>query len=316
MASHASRARRLDLDALASSWQRALDAAQHALEAAHHELPSGEIAARAQRLVEERKVAAQALERLAETASIRPAPWLSPVPLRPAMLGLAVGVQACIFDLEGVLTDSAALHAWAWAETFDEFLRRFADRAGGVAVPFDRELEYRAFVDGRPRLDGAQTFLRSRGIRLPLGDPDDPSGMNTVHALARRKSEVLVRRIEHEGVEALPGARRYLECAGHLGLRRAVVSASVRTTEMIELAGLAGLVEATMDADRIVLEQLRSRPEPDTLLSICRHFDVAPSAVVAFTSSELGVRAGHGGGRHGDRARRRNAGRFARRGRF
>ena len=120
MALHASRARRLDLDALASSWQRALDAAQHALEAAHHELPSAEIAARAQRLVEERKVAAQALERLAETASIRPTPWLSPVPLRPAMLGLAEGVQACIFDLEGVLTDSAALHAWAWAETFDD----------------------------------------------------------------------------------------------------------------------------------------------------------------------------------------------------
>jgi HAD superfamily hydrolase (TIGR01509 family) len=120
--------------------------------------------------------------------------------------------------------------------------------------------------------------------------------MNTVHALARRKSEVLVRRLEREGVVALAGARRYLECAGHLGLDRAVLSASVRTAEMIERAGLTSLVEATVDADRMALEQLRSRPEPDMLVSVCARFDVEPGAVVAFTSTPVGITAGRAAG--------------------
>lgn len=296
MVSSASRGSRLDLDALASGWQRALDAAHRALDAARSELPEGELASRARTLVGERQAIAESLGRLAETASVHPPPWLSPVPMRAEMIGLTDDVRACVFDLEGVLTDGAALHAWAWGETFDGFLARLADRSGRVAMPFDRESDYRSFVDGRPRIEGVRTFLRSRGIRLPLGEPDDPSGMNTVHALARRKSEVLVRRLEREGVVALAGARRYLECVGHLGLDRAVLSASVRTAEMIERAGLTSLVEATVDADRMVLEQLRSRPEPDMLLSVCSRFDVEPGAVVTFTSTPVGVTAGRAAG--------------------
>lgn len=286
------RGRRLDLDELASSWQHALDAAQHALDASHHDLPGDERARRAQALVAERQETARRLVLLADVAGIRPAPWLSLVPLHPRMLGLDAGVEACVFDLEGVLTDSAALHAWAWTATFDEFLRRFSDRAGRTALPFDPKVEYAALVEGRPRLEGVQVFLRSRGIGLPLGEPDDPSSINTVHALARRKSELLTQRLEREGVSALAGARRYLEAAGRLGLLRAVLSASVRTEQMLEQAGLAVLFEERVDADRIDHEDLRSPPAPDALRSVCRHLGVSPGVVVAYTGTRLGAQAG------------------------
>lgn len=285
------RRRRLDLDALALRWERALDAADRALVAAQRELTQAELGERAKELVVERREVVIGLAHLATAAGLQAPPLLSPVPLRPAMLGLPDGTRACLFDLEGVLTDGSALHAWAWGEAFDDFLRRFGDRAGRVLEPFDRGDEYRAFVDGRPRVEGVQTLLRSRGIRLPLGEPDDPSGIDTVHALARQKSEVLTHRLETEGVTALPGARRYLEAVGYLGLGRAVLSASVRTETMLEAAGLAPLVEERVDADRIRHEDLRSRPAPDAVLSVCRHLGVEPSSAIAFTSSPLGVAA-------------------------
>jgi hypothetical protein len=229
------RGRGFDLDALASAWQRALDAAQHSLAAAAHDLSQEELSHRAKALAAERQAVADTLVAVGREAGVRALPWLSPVPLQPSMLGLDRGIEACLFDLEGVLTDSTALHAWAWTETFDDFLRRIGDRAGRVLPPFDATRDYRDYVEGRPRLEGVETFLRSRGIRLPLGEPDDPSGINTVNAVARRKSEVLVQRLEHRGVAALPGARRYLDAAGRLGIRRAVLSASVRTLAMLEL---------------------------------------------------------------------------------
>lgn len=290
------RERRFDLDALASTWQRALDGAYDANAAAAHELSHDELSHRAKALTAERQETMDLLLAVGREAGVRPLPWLSPVPLRPAMLGLDLQVKACLFDLEGVLTDSTTLHSWAWAETFDDFLRRFGDRTGRVVPPFDATREYRDYVEGRPRLEGVQTFLRSRGIRLPLGEPDDPSGINTAHALARRKSEILVRELERRGVTALPGARRYLDAAGRLGIRRAVLSASVRTMPMLELAGLGALVEEIVDADRIWQDELRSRPAPDTLLRVCSRLGVAPHAAVTFTSSPLGVTAGQAAG--------------------
>lgn len=296
MALPARRRTRLELDALASHWQLALDAAYRALDAAHHELPEPELAQRAHALADERQRAATLLLRLAEVGAASAEPWLSPVPLRPEMLGLDPIVRACLFDLEGVLTDSAALHAWAWGEVFDEFLRHVGERTGSVVPPFDRDADYRDYVDGRPRLEGVQTFLRSRGIRLPLGLPEDPPEFPTVHGLARRKSEALVRRLEQEGVAALPGARRYLEAAGRLGLARAVVSASIRTASLLELAGLAPLVEDRLDADRIRREDIRSRPAPDGVLSVCRGLGVAAHEVVSLTGSRRGVEAGRAAG--------------------
>lgn len=296
MSAPARRRHRLELDAVAAHWQLALDAAQRALDAAHGSLPDTELHRRAHALAAERQVTASLLRRLAEAGAVSPAPWLSPVPLRPVMLGLDDTVRACLFDLEGVLTDGAALHAWAWGEAFDELLRRFGDRTGLHVEPFDREGDYRAFVEGRPRHEGVETFLRSRGIRLPVGLADDPAGMETVFGIARLKSEALTRRLDLQGVTALPGARRYLEAAGRLGLGRAVLSASVRAAAMLEVAGLASLAEDRVDADRIRAEGLRSRPAPDAVTSVCRHLAVAPVEAVAFTSSPLGVAAAHAAG--------------------
>lgn len=296
MSSPARRRHRLELDAVAAHWQLALDAADRALAAARGSLPDIELSRRAHALVDERTVTAAALARLAEAGSVTPVPWLSPVPLRPAMLGLRATVRACLFDLEGVLTDSAALHAWAWGEAFDEVLRRFEERTGRFVVPFDRDADYRAFVEGRPRHEGVQTFLHSRGIQLPLGLAEDPPGMQTVFGVARRKSEALTRRLDQRGVTALPGVRRYLEAAGRLGLGRAVLSASVRTGAILEAAGLAPLAEELVDADRIRSEGLRSRPAPDGVLSVCRHLAVEPGEAVAFTSSVLGIAASHAAG--------------------
>ena len=178
----------------------------------------------------------------------------------------------------------------------DAFLRSLGERAGLRVPPFDRDADYRSYVEGRPRLEGVQTFLHSRGIRLPLGEPDDPADLATVHGLARRKSEALVRRLDRQGVTASPGARRYLEAAGRMGLGRAVLSASVRAASMLNQAGLAYLAEETVDADRILAEGLRSPPAPDGLLSVCRRLGVDPGQAVAFTGTPLGVAAGRAAG--------------------
>lgn len=236
------------------------------------------------------------LVRLARLRGIQPVPWLSPVPLNSKMLGLPNTIRACLFDLEGVLTDSAVLHAWAWSEVFDEFLLRLSDKTGWQFVPFDRDADYRAYLDGRPRLEGIHAFLGSRGIRLPEGRPDDPDESDTAYNLARRKGEALAGGLRQHGVTALGGARRYLEAAGRAGLKCAVVSASASTLPMLELAGLATLVDDRVDADVIRAEGLRARPAPDLLLAACRRLGVQPEETVTFTHSPAGVAAGLAGG--------------------
>jgi HAD superfamily hydrolase (TIGR01509 family) len=282
----------VDLDTASARWQVALDTAQRALTAAGGSLPSVELGARARALGRERQETAEILARLAKTVQMRPAPWLSPVPLRPDMLGLPATVTACIFDLDGVLTDSAVLHAWAWGEVFDDFLLRLGEKTGMHFVRFDRDHDYRAYLDGRPRLDGIHALLASRGIHLPEGRVGDPIEAASANALARRKGEVLARGLRERGSTALPGARRYLESAGHAGLKRAVISASTHTLPMLELAGLASLVEERVDAGAIQAEGLRPRPAPDLLLAACRRLDVRPEEAVTFTHSPAGIAAG------------------------
>jgi beta-phosphoglucomutase-like phosphatase (HAD superfamily) len=282
---------RLELDTVAARWQLALDSAQHALSAASG-LPASDLEPRRRELAHERQVTASMLVRLAHVAGVRPAPWLSRVPVSRQMLGLGGGVRACLFDLDGVLTDSALLHARAWAEVFDELLQRLAERAGWHFIPFDPDADYVAFVDGRPRLEGVHAFLGSRGIRLPEGQPD----ADTAYGLARHKSEALARGLQQRGVTAVTGARRYLEAAGHTGLKRAVVSASASTLLMLELAGLASLVEERTDAESIRREGLPSRPAPDLLVTVCGALGVPPETAVTFTHSPAGVTAGRAAG--------------------
>jgi beta-phosphoglucomutase-like phosphatase (HAD superfamily) len=285
-----------ELDTIAAQWQVALDSAERALSASDGSFPASELGRRRSDLVHERQQTGEMLVRLARLRGIAPLPWLSPVPVNTKMLGLPSTTKACLFDLEGVLTDSALLHAWAWGEVFDEFLLRLSDKTGWHFIPFDRDADYRAYVDGRPRLEGIHAFLDSRGIRLPEGRPDDPDESDTACSLARQKGEALASRLRRHGVTALVGARRYLEAAGRAGLKCAVVSASTSTLPMLELAGLATLVEARVDADVIRAEGLRARPAPDLLLAACRRLGVQPGHTVTFTHSAAGVAAGLAGG--------------------
>jgi HAD superfamily hydrolase (TIGR01509 family) len=287
----------LELETIASRWQRALDAAERAVNAAGAaSLPARDVDLRRSALRQERQETADALARLAGVAGIRPVPWLSPVPVTSEMLSLAAGTRACLFDLDGVLTDSAVLHAWAWGEVFDEFLLRLTERAGWHFIPFDRDADYHAYIDGRPRLEGIHAFLESRGIRVPEGRSSDAPDADTARGLARRKGDTLARGLRKRGVTTLPGGRRYLEAAGRAGLERGVVSASASTSHMLELAGLRTLVEDQVDADVIRVEGLRSRPAPDLLLAACRHLDVRPGEAVTFTTSAAGIAAGHAAG--------------------
>ena len=286
----------LELDTVASAWQLALDSAERALSAARESLPGPELAERRRRLARERQETATSLAGLAQVAGVKPVPWLSPVPVSTRLLGLPVAVRACLFDVEGVLTDSSVLHALAWGEVFDDFLLRLSEKTGWHVVPFDRVADYRAYVDGRSRLEAVHAFLGSRGIRLPEGRADDPADADTASGMARRKGEALARGLHGRGVSALPEARRYLEAAGRAGLGRAVVSASANTVPVLELAGLAPLVEARVDAEAMRIEGLRSRPAPDVLLAACRYLGVEPEEAVTFTHTPAGVAAGHAAG--------------------
>ena len=202
-------------------------------------------------------------------------------------------MRACLFDLEGVLTDSGALHAWAWGEVFDDFLLRLTEKTGWHFIPFDRHADYRAFVDGASRLEAVHAFLGSRGISIDEGRRDDEPEADTAHGLAKRKGATLARGLRQRGVTALGGARRYLEAAGYAGLKRAVVSASTSTLPMLELAELDALVDERVDAEIIGSERLRSRPAPDVLLVACRRLGVPPETAVTFTHSAAGIAAGH-----------------------
>ena len=285
----------LYLDRLASDWQLALDAAQGALECSGGAYEPVKLQLRRGELVEERRLTAGLLEGVARVDHVPALPWLSPVPVSVSMLGLPPRTEGCVFDLDGVLTDSGRAHATAWAEVFDDFLLRHTEATGWQFVPFDRGTDYRLYLDGRPRLDGIHAFLASRGIRLPEGRSGDTARSDTTRGLARRKEEALARVMRH-GVSALAGARRYLEAAGHAGVACGVVSGSQSTAEMLELAGLSMLVDASIDAAAIHAMSLRSRPAPDVLVAVCAELGVEPAAAVTFTHSAAGVAAGHAAG--------------------
>jgi HAD superfamily hydrolase (TIGR01509 family) len=288
----------LDLGDAAELWQRSLDAAERAFAAGARVLPAASIRASMRALTGERRATEELLARAAREIGSPITPWLSPVPIDPRMLGLPRRVRACLFDVEGVLTDSGSLHAWAWREVLDPLLLRFGERAGWAFRPFDPVEDYRDFLDGRPRLEGIHMFLASRGIRLPEGRADDPTDADTAYGLARRKGERLAQALVRRRMTALPGARRYLEASRRAGLACAAVSASTTTLPVLERAGLERLVDERADAELMAAEGLRARPAPDLLLASCRRLGVAPSHAVTLTHTAAGVAAGRSAGVH------------------
>jgi beta-phosphoglucomutase family hydrolase len=208
------------------------------------------------------------------------------------VLGLPDGVTACLFDLDGVLTDTAAVHDAAWKQTFDSFLRERAD--GGDFVPFDYG-DYLKYVDGKPRASGVRDFLASRGITLPEGSTNDPPDAATVNGVGNRKNQELTRRIHDDGVEVFEGSRRYLEAARKAGLRRAVVSSSANTEAVLAVTGLEEFIELRVDGVTIREEHLAGKPAPDTFLLAARRLGVEPAHAAVFEDAIAGVQAGRAG---------------------
>jgi beta-phosphoglucomutase family hydrolase len=212
------------------------------------------------------------------------------------MLGLPDGVRACLFDLDGVLTETAKVHAAAWKEMFDGFLRDRAAKGGEPFRPFDPVAAYDEYVDGKPRYDGVRSFLAARGIELPEGAESDPPAADTVYGLGNRKNEIVQRMIDEQGVEAYEGSVRYVRAARDAGLKRAVVSSSSNCREVLAAAGIEGLFEQRIDGLVAERDHLEGKPAPDTFLAGARALGVGPDRAAVFEDALAGVAAGRAGG--------------------
>jgi beta-phosphoglucomutase family hydrolase len=211
------------------------------------------------------------------------------------VLNLPEGIRACLFDLDGVLTQTAKIHARAWKQMFDDFLREWAERTGGPFDDFDRPTDYDEYVDGKPRLDGVHSFLESRDIHLPMGSPTDPPDAETIHALGTRKNDLVLEMIREQGVEPYEGSVRFAEQARDQGLRRVVVSSSTNCQDVLVVAGIDHLFEGVIDGVVAEREKLSGKPAPDTFLAGARLLGVEPSEGAVFEDALAGVEAGRAG---------------------
>ncbi|ANI42699.1 beta-phosphoglucomutase family hydrolase [Mycolicibacterium vaccae] len=202
------------------------------------------------------------------------------------MLGIPERIRACLFDLDGVLTDTASVHRRAWKAMFDEYLRDTGQQ-GEPFVPFDAGADYERYVDGKPRLDGIRSFLDSRGLTA-----DD----ETVTRLGERKNLMFNESLRRDGVTVFEGSRRYLQAVTDAGLRRAVVSSSANTREVLALTGLDVYIEARVDGVTLREEHLPGKPAPDSFLRAAELLDVAPAEAAVFEDALSGVAAGRAGG--------------------
>jgi beta-phosphoglucomutase family hydrolase len=197
--------------------------------------------------------------------------------------------------MDGVLTKTAAVHAAAWKQMFDDYLQKVADTTGARFVPFDLHDDYDEYVDGKPREDGVRDFLASRGITLPEGSPDDPPTADTIHGLGNRKNEILQQKIHQDGVQVYDGSVRYLEAVQAAGLHRAVVSSSANTQEVLGVTNLAHFFEVRVDGVTIEQDHLAGKPAPDTYLDAAKQLGVEPAHAAVFEDALSGVAAGHAG---------------------
>jgi beta-phosphoglucomutase family hydrolase len=212
------------------------------------------------------------------------------------MLGLPDTIRACLFDLDGVLTQTAKVHAAAWKSMFDAFLEQRARRTGEPFRAFDVVHDYDEFVDGRPRYEGVREFLRSRRIELPQGTPDDPPTAETVDGLGNRKNDLVLQSIQDHGVEPYEGSVRYVQAAREAGLRRGVVSSSTNCRDVLRAAGIDDLFEVVIDGVVAEREHLHGKPAPDTFLAGARALGVEAAAAAVFEDALAGVEAGRAGG--------------------
>lgn len=208
----------------------------------------------------------------------------------PETLGLPAGATTLLFDLDGVITKTAVVHAAAWKEMFDAFL------AAHDQPPFDVRTDYDKYVDGKPRYDGVRSFLESRGITLPDGEPTDPPSSETVCGLGNRKNELVGELIARDGVEAYPGTVEYLERAKAGGFRLAVVSSSANCRAILESCDLIADFEEIMDGVVAAERHIKGKPAPDTFIAAAEALGSSLQESVVFEDALAGVAAGRSGG--------------------
>lgn len=206
-------------------------------------------------------------------------------------LGLPDDIQACLFDLDGVVTRTAVVHAAAWKETFDAFLR---ERDGAGFRPFT-DSDYDQYVDGRPRADGVRSFLASRGVELPEGSPDDSPDAQTVNGVGNRKNELLLEKIRTDGVEPYEGTLRYIDAVRGAGLATAIVSSSANTRDVLRSIDAERLFDVRIDGVVARERKLPGKPHPDTFLAAARDLGVEPSRAAVFEDALAGMDAGRSG---------------------
>jgi beta-phosphoglucomutase family hydrolase len=203
-------------------------------------------------------------------------------------------ISACLFDLDGVLTQTAKVHAAAWQEMFDAFLHDRSKSTGEPFRPFE-PADYLAYVDGKLRLDGVRSFLAARDIALPEGSPDDPPSAATVHGLAARKNELVLELIHSDGVDVYTGSVHFVEWVRDRGVRRAVVSASRNCEAVLVAAGIDRLFDARVDGNVAAERQLRGKPAPDMFLAAADALGVRAADAAVFEDAVAGVEAGRAG---------------------
>jgi beta-phosphoglucomutase family hydrolase len=209
---------------------------------------------------------------------------------------LALRGGGCLFDLDGVLTQTAEVHAAAWKEMFDGYLRERAARTGEELIAFDAVGDYDEYVDGKPRYEGVRSFLDSRGVHLPPGDPSDATAAETIDGLGNRKNEIVLRMIRDLGFEAYEGSVRYVRAARGAGLSRAVVSSSTNCRDVLIAAGIEDLFDQRIDGVVADREHLKEKPAPDTFLAGARALGIEPGQAAVFEDALAGVAAGRAGG--------------------
>lgn len=210
-------------------------------------------------------------------------------------IGLPPSVRACLFDLDGVLTNTATVHFKAWKEMFDAFLKDSAHASGDAAREFTQE-DYNDHVDGKPRADGVRDFLTSRGIELPEGEKDDGGDADTIIGLGTRKNDLVQEVIERDGVEAYPGSVAYLKLVKEHGIPTAVVSASANCLQVIRAAGIEQYLDHRVDGTTAERDGLKGKPAPDSFLAGAKAVGVEPSGAAVFEDAVAGVEAGAAGG--------------------
>lgn len=210
-------------------------------------------------------------------------------------LGLAPGTRGCLFDLDGVLTQTAKIHAEAWKKTFDTFLHAYDKRTGREDPPFDQDADYENYVDGKTREDGIRSFLASRKIEIPEGDADDAPGTESVRGIAEAKQWAFMSLLEKHGPQVYEGSVRYAQAARAAGLGCAVVTSSTNCKDILRAAGITDLFDATVDGHDVADQHLRGKPAPDSYLAGAKALGIDPAQAAVFEDALSGVEAGHAG---------------------